>query len=229
MKSTRKALFLVAAALLLGSLGGAVVEASGSGGGGVPMPLMKDKTPYEEANDLFNRGLQIRNKGWKMEEKAEGSSAGAAAKLEAKALKQYEKAAGVFRSAVSNRPNFYQAWSELGYVLRRTGNYKDSLEAYDKSLALNPNYGNAIEYRAEALLGLNQPKEAQQAHARLSILDPGLAEELLEAIDDWVAERQANADGLAPELVNEVGEWVRSRRDLGKTVAAVEAGTARSW
>ena len=76
-------------------------------------------------------GLEYRNKAWKLEEEI-ASGEGKAEKKAMKAKKAYNKAVEQFRTAVEQVPNFHQAWSSLGYALRRTGQYQESLEAYEK-------------------------------------------------------------------------------------------------
>ncbi len=44
-----------------------------------------------------------------------------------------------------------EGWNLLGYTSRRLGDYEESLSAYDAALKLQPDYPEAIEYRAGAV------------------------------------------------------------------------------
>ena len=52
----------------------------------------------------------------------------------------------------------------------------------DRALELAPDYGEAIEYRAEAYLGLDRIDDAKKAYMQLFNLDRALADELMEAM-----------------------------------------------
>ena len=72
----------------------------------------------------------------------------------------------------------FQAWGSLGYAYRVTGNYPASLEAYAKALEIQPAYTPAIEYRAEAYLGLGRLDEVKSAYMTLFNSDRKRADEL---------------------------------------------------
>ena len=136
-------LLMIAAWLILADAGLA------AGGSSVP-----SADPADQAAEAYNRGLESRDKAWKLEEQAAASeNAKERAKLEGKAQKEYAKAIRAFRSATESDPQMHQAFSSLGYALRKTGEYEESLAAYNQALDLEPGYTEAIEYRAEALSG----------------------------------------------------------------------------
>jgi tetratricopeptide (TPR) repeat protein len=126
--------------------------AGGSSAASVPVP----ENPEQQAADHYNRALKYRDKAWELEKEAAGASGEEAEKLAKKITKQYEKAATALRSAIDADPKMYQAHGSLGYALRKLEKYDEALAAYDQALALNPGYSEAIEYRAEAYLGLNR-------------------------------------------------------------------------
>jgi Flp pilus assembly protein TadD len=105
-----------------------------------------------------------------------------AAGLEAKAAKRFGAAADSFRRAVEGRPDFPEAWNELGFALRNTGKYEDALRAYDQALKLRPNFPEALEYLGEAYAKLGRLNEARAVLERLRPLDAARAQELDEAI-----------------------------------------------
>jgi Flp pilus assembly protein TadD len=102
--------------------------------------------------------------------------------LEAKAAKRFAAAVESFRRAVEDRPDFPEAWNELGFALRQTGRYQDALKAYDQALKLRPNFPEALEYLGEAYAKLGRLDDARAVLARLRPLDSARAQELDEAI-----------------------------------------------
>ncbi|HEX7078564.1 MAG TPA: tetratricopeptide repeat protein [Candidatus Eisenbacteria bacterium] len=68
------------------------------------------------------------------------------------ARKKYSKALDRFEEAVRLDANYFEAWNMVGYCARQTGDLKRSFDAYDRCLALNPDYEAAHEYRGEAYL-----------------------------------------------------------------------------
>jgi Flp pilus assembly protein TadD len=102
--------------------------------------------------------------------------------LQEKAAKRYPDAAASFRRAVDTRPNFPEAWNELGFALRQAGKYDEALRAYDQALKLQPNFPEALEYLGETYVMLGQLGEARAILERLRPLDAARAKELEEAI-----------------------------------------------
>lgn len=102
--------------------------------------------------------------------------------LRAKTAKQYATAVTFFRRAVDARPDFPEAWNELGYALRQTGKYEEALTAYDRALKLRPNFPEAMEYLGEAYVKLGRLDDARALLERLKTLDAARAKELEEVI-----------------------------------------------
>ena len=182
--------------------------------------------PKMMARDSYNRALKYRDKAWEYEAKARAAAENDRAKLEKKAHKEYEKARKALQSAVGNDPELYQAHSSLGYVLRKVGDYDASLAAYNRALEINPRYTEAIEYRAEAYLGLNRIADAKDAYMELYRTDRKRADELMTAMREWVAARTADAAGVDPALVAEFSGWVEERATLAEQMGDASGG---SW
>jgi len=102
--------------------------------------------------------------------------------LQAKAAKRYPDAIVSFRRAVESRPDYPEAWNELGFALRQTGKYDDALGAYDQALKLRPNFPEALEYLGETYVKLGRLADARAILERLTPLDAARAKELDEAI-----------------------------------------------
>jgi tetratricopeptide (TPR) repeat protein len=102
--------------------------------------------------------------------------------LQAKAANRFPDAVNDFRRAVDIRPNFPEAWNELGFALRQTGQYTEALRAYEQALRQRPNYPEALEYMGEAYVKLGRLNEARGILTRLKALDTKRAKELEDAI-----------------------------------------------
>jgi tetratricopeptide (TPR) repeat protein len=145
---------------------------SDAAGGNPRKTVSREPTMVEVAVEQYNKGLKHRDKAWKYETKP------AAAAVEKdrtknldKARREYEKAAARFESAVDKNPRMHEAFSSLGYARRQLGLYEQALTAYDTALGLDPNYAQAVEYRAETYLALDRVAEAQRAYYQLLGLD----------------------------------------------------------
>ena len=98
--------------------------------------------------------------------------------VRARVSKDWPAAVTAFRRAVDLRPDFADAWNELGYALRNVGKYPESLEAYDVALRLRPNFPEALEYLGEAYVKLGRLDDARRVLDRLRPLDRKRADEL---------------------------------------------------
>lgn len=195
--------------------------ASGGGGGDGSVPQGAPGlvlSPEAAATQAYNRALHYRNKAWKIEEKAGMPFDQLDAKSQKKIRGHFERMITALEGAVEKNPNFYQAYSSLGYALRRTGDYPRSLTAYNRSLELNPNYPEAIEYRGEAYLALDRPNDARDAYFKLQLLDAEKAAELLDAFEGWV-EKRSEAPGTLPgDEIATISEWVAGQRKIAAVV-----------
>lgn len=202
-----------------------VLPTFAAGGSSVP-----SADPADQATEAYNRGLAGRDKAWQLEAQAESSSdPKQRAKLEQKAQKEYAKAIRAFRSATEADPTMHQAFSSLGYVLRRSGQYEDSLEAYNQALELEPGYAEAIEYRAEAYLGLNRLDEVKEAYMLLFRDDRERAAELMSAMQRWIEAHQSEPGDLDPAAIDKFSVWVRDRAEISGNTARHESDTDRGW
>lgn len=216
----RRTLMIALVALIVGAM-----PSSAAAPGNVP-----SADPADQAAEAYNRGLAHRDKAWELQEQAESSDdANQRTKLETKAQKKYGKAIRAFRSATESNPQMHQAFSSLGYALRKTGQFEDSLAAYNQALDLEPGYTEAIEYRAEAFLGLNRLDEAKEAYMKLFRGDRERADELMAAMQGWVEKRQADPGGLDPAAVDEFSVWVRDRAEVSSNTATLPSDSERGW
>ena len=226
MNRTRISISLTLAALLLAP---AVLSAAGGSSASVPTGDVAPQqlSPEEQAKVAYNKGLEQRDKAWKLEEEM-AAAGGKSDKKAEKAQKAYRKAIEKFQTAVELMPGFHQAWSSLGYALRKTGEYEESLAAYDRALSISPRYAEAIEYRAEAYLGLDRIEEAKAAYMQLFEMDRERAAELMTAMKRWLDERRSDAGELSQETIDSFAAWVEERSDLVAQVGTL-ASLDRSW
>ena len=207
--------------------------------GGSPMPAPRSPrmapsaprlTPEQEAAQRYNDGLKHKDKADALasEAEAEASNAKKRAKLEASARKEYEKAMKEFLAATDRNPAMFQAHGGLGYVYRKTGDFAAALKAYDRALELEPRYTPAIEYRAEAYLGVNRVDEAKTAYMALFNADRARADELATAMKSWLQRRRQDAAGLAPETIEDFAKWLSQREEIaGQTSALIQPQDSR--
>lgn len=215
-----RAIIVGVKALILG-----VLPILAAGGSSVP-----SADPADQAAEAYSRGLASRDKAWKLESQAESSSdPKQRAKLERKAQKEYSKAIRAFRSATEADPAMHQAFSSLGYALRKSGQYEDSLEAYNQALELEPGYAEAIEYRAEAFLGLDRLEEAKEAYMLLFRDDRERASELMTAMQRWIEAHRSDPGELDPGVIDSFSVWVRDRVEISGNTARYESDTDHGW
>lgn len=204
--------------------------------GSSPMPSQqapppeRPKTAEELATEHYNLGLRHRDKAWKLEGKmTKAPNEEKRAKLEAKVFAQYESAIKELSLAIHKNPKMHQAYSSLGYARRKTGQYEKSLQAYGTALQLAPDYSEAIEYRAEAYLGLGRLAEAKDAYIRLFSLDRESADTLLAAMKEWVEERDASPGDLSTEEVRSFAGWLVERDELARQTVSLSQQQTRKW
>ena len=231
MKNTRAtgSVLALAATLLLP----AVASASGSGSSSMSLPKTNQQqqlTPEQEAVTFYNDGISYRDKAAKLEKEAEAEAdTGKRQKLEAKAKDKHEDSIKKFVKATEKNPALFQAWGSLGYAYRKVGNYNASLAAYGKALEIQPNYTPAIEYRAEAYLGLNQLDSVKTVYMQLFTMDRPRADELAAAIDKWLEKRKTDRAGLDPAQLQEFSAWAAQRKQLAAQVSSIAAPKHERW
>jgi cytochrome c-type biogenesis protein CcmH/NrfG len=148
----------LAIALLLPST---IVRAAGS----APVSQPRQATPAARtAESVYNDGLAL------------------------KGANRWSDAETAFREATTLKPDFPEAWSELGHALRKRGRYEDSVSAYQEALRLRPNFPQALEYLGETYVDMGQRPEAKRMLDRLRPLDPTLAAQLAQVMAGGASE-----------------------------------------
>jgi len=195
------------------------------GGGGF---TSAPRTPADQAQDFYNQG--VREVGRAKDYEKDAAKAGADDKKVAKALdkaqKSYASALQEFQKAVDKNVTLFQAWNYVGFCQRHLGHYQEALDAYGKALELNPKYGEAYEYRAEAYLGLNRLAEAKESYMQLFAVARPLADELMVSMHHWVEEHQKDAKGVNADDLAAFAKWVDDRAKVAQQTASLWLGPA---
>jgi tetratricopeptide (TPR) repeat protein len=123
-------------------------------------------TPRQEAEQSY--ALAYEEVGKAKKDLEDGKAKNAEKKFK-KALERCEK-------AVSLDERYHEAWNLLGYTARKTGDYDKSFKAYERCLAVKPDYAPAREYLGEAWLDKGDAKKAREQLVWLERL--GASEEL---------------------------------------------------
>jgi tetratricopeptide (TPR) repeat protein len=212
-----------------------VTLALAHGGGAMPsspsgMVTSTPRSPDEVAKSAYNSGVRSIKKAQEYDaDAAKASTPDKVAKAHDKAQKYYRESLASFIDAVGAQPKMYQAWNYLGFANRHLGNYDDALVAYAKALQINPDYPEAIEYRGEAYLGLNQIEEAKAAYMTLFKDSRPLANELMEAMHHWADARRQDAQGLSSADVEAFTKWMDERTGIAAQTASLAIGAAQPW
>ena len=194
-------------------------------------PAMQSRDPHEAAVAFYNSGERQLEKATKANADLKANTDPSKEDgLKSRLNKSLENAAADFNRAVKSESTLYQAYSELGFCLRKLGRYDESLQAYDNALSIEPRWAPAIEYRAEAYLGLNRIDDAKSAYTTLFSGDRARADILFDSMKEWVAEHRVNANGVDAAQVDTFAKWVDERTAIhAQTVATASREGIRSW
>jgi tetratricopeptide (TPR) repeat protein len=208
----------------------AQARAAGGGGGGGGDERSRPNRE-QAAFQKLEAGLEHRRKALEYEAKLAGAQAEKErAELEQRRKQEFESAVRDFESAVRRKKDFHEAYNELGFARRSLGDYEGALEAYDRALAIDPRYAQAIEYRGVAYLQLGRLDDAKGAYMQLFGPVRELADQLLVEMERWVKARKADPAGLDPEVIDAFATWVEERGEIaGQTARLSGAAPAATW
>ncbi len=221
-------LHIATAITLLASALSADVHAAGSGGATAPSydTATRALSPQQRSDKAFRAGVKQRDKALKQEAKAaKARSEKAREKALSRAQKAYAKAIDKQGEALQHDPQNYKAANELGFALRKTGDYRKAIGAYNYALEINPNYHPATEYRGEAFLALGLFEQTKQAYMVLFREDKTLAAQLMARFDEWIAEQGQSLDETQTAFV----AWVGDRKRMAQITSDLSLNNTRTW
>jgi tetratricopeptide (TPR) repeat protein len=182
-------------------------------GGGGPMGARgasaTPQDPKTAARNEYNLGMEDVQKVAKLELEAAAMPAFASQYRDATRA-GFTKARESFRKAVAADPDMKEGWNMLGYTSRRLSEYEESLKAYEKALALSPNYPEAIEYRAELYLITGRLAQTKEAYATLLKLEPSYAGVLKTSMQNFLKSKQAFPASVKAKESEDFAKWVSS-------------------
>lgn len=158
-----------------------------------PLPAPLDQEEYLDADDWFQAGLTLNGEA-RYQDAAEAFAKsisiapdnalawlnlGTAQAL----LGDYSRAVQSLKKSILLNPKLAVAFANLAEVCYRAELYQEAVEAYTSLLALWPNNANALYKLGLAHIFLNEVGKAQAEYLSLKIVDPELADKLLQAIN----------------------------------------------
>ena len=107
----------------------------------------------------------------------------------------YQRALALLQKVVQAEPRNADAWNYVGFSHRKLKQFDQSLAAYQKALAINPDHRGANEYLGELYLMTGEPQKAQERLAKLQSLCPRGCEEYEDLKKAVEAHRSAQKKG----------------------------------
>lgn len=209
--------------------------AAGSSGGGSSRSSFESNnralTPEQLSQKSLRAGIKKRDKALKHEARAaKAKSDKAREKFLAKAQKEYAKAIKKQGEALRLDAQNYKAANELGFALRKSGDYRKAIGAYNYALGINPNFHPATEYRGEAFLALGLLDLTKQAYLRLFRNDRKLADQLMTSFDKWANTLGVDSTPAEQEFIG----WIAQRKRIAEIASklsmnAPSAGAQAQW
>ena len=132
----------------------------------------------------------------------------------------YGRALDQFTVALSNKGDMIEAWDNVGYVHLRLGAYGEAIDDYNHTLALNPELLEAVEHRAEALMGVDHLEDAKAAYMNLFNHARPLADQLMVVMQKWLESHRVAANGMRPGDIDAFGKWLQERDGIAKPTAS---------
>ena len=84
----------------------------------------------------------------------------------------YQRALALLQRVVQADSRNADAWNYIGFSHRKVQQFDQSLAAYQKALAINPDHRGANEYLGELYLMTAEPEKARERLAKLQSLCP---------------------------------------------------------
>jgi len=114
--------------------------------------------------------------------------------------KNYTEAIQYYQSALNQKPDFPDAWSNLAYSYRMMAKsyLEKSGSAYEKAIGYNPKHEQAIEYQGEYFVMTGQLKNGYSNYLKLKQMDSSEAGDLKEKLDEVLKQAQSVLKEYSP-------------------------------
>jgi len=175
----------------------------------IPSPPEKSDAA---AKKIFNAGLKSYNKA---------NDLAASGNLE-KANDNYTRALDQFTEALSNKGDMYEAWKYVGFVHLHLGAYAESVDDFNHAFAIKADADmETVEGRAEAYLGVDRLEDTKSAYMDLFNHQRDRADQLMPAMQKWLAEHRSNANGMRATDIDAFDKWLQERDGIAKQTASI--------
>ncbi len=132
----------------------------------------------------------------------------------------YDRALDQFTEVLRNKADMYEAWNFVGNIHLRLGAYREAIDDYNHTLAIKADFAEAIEHRAEAYLAIDRLEEVQSAYMDLFNHERALADRLMAAMQKWLEDHRASANGMRAADIDSFGKWLQERDSVAKQTAS---------
>ncbi len=143
---------------------------------------------------------------------------------------RFPEAVAAYRQALALKPDFAEAYSNLGSALSDLGQFEEALAAYHRALTIQPQNATVYYNAAVALKTLGKRNEAEAALRRALALKPDFAEALVNLgailaeggrLEEAVTVLK-RALAIRPDVVEALNTLGKSLKDLGRIEEAFE-------
>ena len=118
---------------------------------------------YQKALDFLLRATQLLPYHLEFQEKLGNAYVG---------LEQLQEAERTYRFVLDENPKRQTALCNLGYVRALQGQFREALQLYDRAVALDPDYVQALLNKAALMKFIQRPEAAKQLLERVLRIDP---------------------------------------------------------
>ena len=87
-----------------------------------------------------------------------------------------EEAIEAYNKALAIKPDYAEAYNNMGNTLQEQGKLEEAIEAYNKALAIKPDYAEAYNNMGNALQEQGKLEEAIEAYNKALAIKPDYAE-----------------------------------------------------
>ena len=221
IQSSRRSLLIVGLTLVYVALVGAArldAQRSRAPSGGQRSPSFGSlqssaPSPGALAGDYVTRGERALHQAGKLEARLARVNVNKQPKIRARLQETYERAADNFNAAIQFDPQLADAYAGLGAVMLALDHSKDALAVFAAGLRSHPEDDRLFFGWTGSLLALEMVDETQSAYRALSQTRPQRAVALIEQVEIWLAEKQADPGATTAGAIDALAAWLRQTRE----------------